>query len=98
MSKRAEDAALKAYPNVEQPVWDESYPKTLFVRYTERNAFVKGYEQAEKDLILTWKDIKIIVEIADKMVSEDPNEHPDWLETEEGYYNAILDAFNKIRK
>lgn len=46
---RAEEAALKAYPNVEQPVWDESYPKTLFVRHTERNAFVKGYEQAEKD-------------------------------------------------
>lgn len=57
MSKRAEEAALKAYPNVEQPVWDESYPKTLFVRHTERNAFVKGYEQAEKDTIeraLDW--------------------------------------------
>jgi hypothetical protein len=49
--KRAEQAALKAYPNVEQPVWDESYPKTLFVRHTERNAFTKGYEQAEKDTI-----------------------------------------------
>lgn len=51
MSKRSEIAALKAYPNVEQPVWDESYPKTLFVRHTERNSFVKGYEQAEKDYI-----------------------------------------------
>lgn len=48
MSKRAEEAALNAYPNVEQPVWDESYPKTLFVRHMERNAFIKGYEQAEK--------------------------------------------------
>ena len=50
MSKRAEEKALEAYPNVEQPVWVESYPKTLFVRHTERNAFIKGYEQAEKDL------------------------------------------------
>lgn len=49
MSK-AEERALEAYPNVEQPVWDESYPKTLFVRHTERNAFIKGYEQAEKDI------------------------------------------------
>lgn len=49
MSK-AEERALDAYPNVEQPVWDESYPKTLFVRHTERNAFIKGYEQAEKDI------------------------------------------------
>lgn len=56
MSKRAEEAALKAYPNVEQPVWDESYPKTLFVRHTERNAFIKGYEQAEKDL--GWHSVK----------------------------------------
>lgn len=48
---RAEEYALKFYPNVEQPVWDESYPKTLFVRHTERNAFIKGYEQAEKDLM-----------------------------------------------
>lgn len=51
MSKRAEATALKAYPNVEQPVWDESYPKTLFVRLTERIAYIKGYEQAEKDII-----------------------------------------------
>lgn len=47
---KAEESAMKAYPNVEQPVWDESYPKTLFVRHSERNAFIKGYEQAEKDL------------------------------------------------
>lgn len=51
MSKRAKNAAMEAYPNVEQPVWDKSYPKTLFVRYTERSAFIKGYEQAEKDII-----------------------------------------------
>lgn len=56
MSKRSEEAALKAYPNVEQPVWDKSYPKTLFVRHTERNAFIQGYEQAEKDL--GWHSVK----------------------------------------
>ena len=49
---RAEQAALKAFPDVEQPVWDESYPKTLFVRHTERSAFINGYEQAEKDTIV----------------------------------------------
>ena len=51
MFKRAEIAAFKAYPNVEQPVWDKSYPKTLFVRHTERSAFINGYEQSEKDII-----------------------------------------------
>lgn len=53
MSKRTEEAALKAYPNIKQPVWGKSYPNTLFVRHTERNAFIKGYEQAEKDLPFT---------------------------------------------
>ena len=48
---RAEQAALKAFPDVEQPVWDESCPKTMFVRHTERNAYIKGYEQAEKEII-----------------------------------------------
>lgn len=51
MSKRAIEAALKAYPDVEQPVWDDSYPKILFVRHTERNAYIKGYEQAEAETI-----------------------------------------------
>ena len=57
---RSQIAALKAYPNVEQPVWDESYPKTLFVRHTERNAFIKGYEQAEKDFALTINDLELL--------------------------------------
>lgn len=48
---RAEEAALKAYPNVEQPVWDESYPRLLLTRHIERDAFIKGYTQAEKDTI-----------------------------------------------
>lgn len=51
MSKRAKELAIKAYSNIEQPAWDELCPKTLFVRYTERDAFVKGYEQAENDII-----------------------------------------------
>ena len=48
MSKRAEEAALKAYPiNIQATQlygdWD--------INKTERDGFVKGYEQAEKDTI-----------------------------------------------
>lgn len=50
MSKRAEEKALEAYPHLEQATFDEMYPRLLFTRNTERNAFVQGYEQAEKDL------------------------------------------------
>ncbi len=35
----------------------EEYPEKVTV------AYLQGYEQAEKDIALTWKDIKIIVKI-----------------------------------
>lgn len=44
MSKRAEKAALKAYP------YD----------YPERDGYRKGYEQVEKDLALTIDDLEAI--------------------------------------
>ena len=48
---------------------------------------------------LTWRDIKTIVEIADKLVEKDVNgQLPEVCETEEGYYKAILEEFNKTRK
>lgn len=95
---KAEQRALEAYPNVEQPVWDESYPKTLFVRHTERNAFIKGYEQADKDLGLTWKDIKKISRILDIMVDDDfKGEIPEeW--GEEEYYEEVLRRFKKAKE
>ena len=51
MSKRAEQAALKAYPIHGEWVgnqyggWDEDINRVY------RNAFLQGYEQAEKDII-----------------------------------------------
>lgn len=47
---------------------------------------------------LTWQDIKAIVEIADRMVTEDPNDHPAWLETEESYYKAVLEEYLKTKE
>lgn len=87
---RAEEAALKAYPNVEQPVWDKSYPKTLFVRHTERNAYTKGYEQAMKDCALTAEDVK---EIFNKVL-DFQNKYC----STEGCYQEVADWFNERRK
>lgn len=47
---------------------------------------------------LTWQDIKAIVEIADRLVTEDPNDHPAWIETEESYYKAVLDEYLKTKE
>lgn len=48
---------------------------------------------------LTWKDIKLIVQIADWMIGGDTVEQlHETNETEAYYYEAILTEFNKRRK
>ena len=54
MSKRAEQAALRAYPY-------ETGVKGLICEQS-RVIFIKGYEQAEKDLALTCEDVAYIVD------------------------------------
>ena len=80
MSK-AEDKAKIAYQ-----FWDIS-PNN----YREYKGFVKGYQQAEKDLALTWEDVKRIVEIANKMMPSLDHE----LQSEEAYYKEILNKYNE---
>ena len=79
---RAEERALEAYPTLEQAVFDEIYPRLLFTRNTERSAFVRGYEHAEKDLALTVEDIKTILDIA--FWNDDPEK--------------ILQEYNRLKK
>lgn len=52
MSKRAEEAALKAYPDPEfDGYYDDSYVSKQSIAISDRFKFIKGYEQAEKDLV-----------------------------------------------
>lgn len=55
---RAEEAAVKAYPD-----------ETRFIRdynqLAKRQIYQEGYEQAEKDLALTWEDVKLIHELSE---------------------------------
>ena len=50
--------------------------------------------------ILTWEDIKQIVKIADYLVIENTpdNDMPDYLSTEQKYYEKILEVFNTLKK
>jgi len=98
---KAEEAALLAYPDTYTTYRKEGDPEGIEsgispfpnTHILERKGFVRGYEQAEKDLILTWQDINTIVELADDLVQDDSV-----TETEEEYFKAVLDAFNKTRK
>lgn len=64
----------------------DGYPSPMPDR---RNAFVKGYEQAEKDLALTWEDIKAIDELLTLVYDPD---------NEKDYYQRVLEEFNKRRQ
>ena len=101
---KAEQAAKEIYKDGIQLVGRRDKNNNLVI-YPEtmvgilRGAAERGYERAEKDLILTWRDIRTIVEIADKLVEKDViGRLPEVCETEEGYYKAILEEFNKTRK
>lgn len=87
MSKRAEKAALKAYPVNMQ--YSTVYDCVYDLAQIERKKFLKVYEQAEKDLALTWEDIKAIDELL-TLVYEPDNE--------EGYYTRVLEEFNRKRE
>ena len=88
---KAEERAMQAYPNM-------TFPFTpLDLNAYRRGAFINGYEQAEKDLALTWEDVKRIVEIADKLcpyTSKDIAEFQENFQTEEAYYKKVLELFN----
>lgn len=93
MSKRAEEAALKAYPE------DISYSTVLERPFDYngnwRRIFIQGYETAEKDLALTWEDVKEIVRIADTMMDFDPHNRPEWMESDKAYYTEVLKQFKE---
>ena len=93
---KEEERAMEAYPHLEQATFDEMYPRLLFTRNTERSAFVKGYEQAEKDLALTWEDMRKIIRIDEEMI-DDPEAHPEWME-EQPFYEEMLRRFKEVKK
>ena len=67
-----------------------SFPNTAY------DAFKAGYQQAEKDLALTWEDVKRIVEIADSLmpyvcVKQGDLEHN--FQSEEAYYKEVLKRY-----
>lgn len=82
---RAEEQALKAYPAERGHMHDRPY---------QREGFVKGYEQAQKDLELSWRDMQRIVKIADHLCNSLEYDKIKKM-GEEGYYTEILEQFNK---
>lgn len=97
---RAEERALEAYPvdicgyTVECRIGAKPQPQDW--NEIRRTHFQEGYEQAEKDLALTWEDMRKIILIDLEMI-DDPEAHPEWME-EQPFYEEMLKRFKEARK
>lgn len=88
MSK-AEERMLEHFPNE-----DKDSLKGRF-------GFLLGYHQAEKDLELTWKDIKIILDIENDILRECNSQKELVIKTYpkgEDYYGEVLKRFKNLKK
>lgn len=81
--KRAEEVANELFPrHIDEP---ESFAEAV-----GRQAVIDGYEQAEKDLALSWEDIKLIVDIAGNIKP--------CLRDEQTFHEEVLRRFNEAKK
>lgn len=97
MSKRAEERALEAYPDVKK---EDGYDLDTEIWVTQnlplwRKSFIKGYEQAEKDLELTADDIEEIIHIYEITVSIIGEKPTGKRSLDEEYYERILDEYKR---
>lgn len=91
MSK-AEELAEKAYPIGDTKLSDAA-PSMC------RNAFIEGYYQAEKDLELTYEDMRELYIIFAEVDTEIELCKADDIKAETiGYYQEVLKRFLKERK
>jgi hypothetical protein len=89
MSK-AEDFAIKNYPVSIEDVFGHKVDVNLW----QRKACVEGYQQAEKDNKLTWKDIEKITDIWDDLHEDETVYSKTGCDTPE-FYQEVLKRFKK---
>lgn len=72
-----------------------------FTHYELMCAAQKGYEQAEKDLALTWEDVRTILDKENDILHECNDNAQQVIEVYpkgEDYYGEILKRFNEQRE
>ena len=87
---RAKEEALKAYP-----------PQSISANYDtidRRDAFEYGYLKAEKDLELTWEDMRELYIIFAEVDTEIELCKTDIQAETLGYYKEVLKRFNKLKQ
>ena len=95
MSK-AEDRALEAYPIVLSQYSDNC--KEYDSNESDRLAFIEGYHQAEKDLELTWEDMRELYIIFAEIDTEIELCKTDIKAETIGYYQEVLKRFKERKE
>lgn len=88
---RAEERALGKYPENIRWVGNQWNGAPFDINSESRVAYKQGYQQAEKDLALTWEDLKLLWQIRWEMPVT-------WEGTEEEWYKELLKRFNEKKK
>lgn len=101
MSKRAEEAALKAYPKEIKvaygPLSGADGPCEFDDNLPFRMGYQEGYEQAEKDLALTWEDMSKIDAIILNLYNEFSVDYSIEINRQK-FYEEVLKRFNEQRQ
>ena len=99
MSKKAEEKALDVYPKdicgYQCGCIGGDSPELLDYNKVKRNCYQQGYEQAEKNLALTWEDISNILNI-DYLLNQEIMLNEKVISTQE-FYTEVLRRFNESK-
>ena len=99
MSKRAEEKALELFPiDMQMCIDNTGEPYEADVNAPRRKYVAFGYEQAEKDVALTWEDVAILITIYEQGVDNGDYRRYNEAEWMKEYSQDILRRFNEIRK
>lgn len=96
MSKRAVEKADKACP-----INKGSGIDRVMSMVNRKNGYIQGYMQAEKDIALTWEDIRTIclLTIGAEIVRDKPDLVDNVQEKlEQVFYEDVLRRFREIKK
>lgn len=86
---RAEERALEAYPR-------DDDKELNFRRANYRIAYERGYEQAEKDLALTWEDVQLLDFYAMECQVEESKGRK--FNSSQEFFEEVLRRFNKAKE
>lgn len=76
----------------------ENVMLTVDHRGDVEDAYICGYEQAEKDNELTWRDIEQILDIMNNLVDENFNADDFGIPANKEFYQEVLKRFKDLKK